>query len=222
MFNTLRHFDPTPVLRVASLPEFMDALRTVNERPKELTKRQRDLLELARPKTVNPCGSCNACCYFPSIEQKDIDGIILSKPKPACVVCEHSTSKGCTKYNERPEICRGYACTYSIGDTPYRPDQVGVAWTYQMEEFDGKPSSTLVGHTADVQRAIDDSRNREVITNALLSDLFAVVVVRSHKEAIAYKADGWVDYVEVDPSDPMRIKLAPNTEKVNVDRWRTP
>lgn len=220
MFDSLRNFDPTAVLKHCTLDEFLAAMDAVNTNPKSITSKQRFILEMARPKTVRSCGSCNACCHFPAIEEKDIDGEVLTEPKPACQTCKFSTDTGCSRYSERPEICKGYACTYIIGDTPHRPDVVRCAWTYSVMEDEGKPRSIMVGHTDNVQSAIDDERNRAVISEALQSGLFAVVVVRSSEEAIAYNSDGWVDYVMVDPSDPLKVRLNPATEKYHVERWK--
>lgn len=63
------------------------------------------------------CGSCSACCRWPSIEALD---------KPAKTACVHLEKCGhnCTIYDTRPEQCADYQCTWlrGIGEERDRPD----------------------------------------------------------------------------------------------------
>lgn len=68
------------------------------------------------------CGSCSACCRWPSV--KEID-------KPSRVPCEHLSSLRtlrCTIYNECPKACSAYHCTWirGMGATKDQPDTCGV------------------------------------------------------------------------------------------------
>jgi Fe-S-cluster containining protein len=55
---------------------------------------------------MRECGSCQACCIWPSI--KDV--------KPAGERCQHlSQGNGCTIYETRPEACRDYMCSWIRG-----------------------------------------------------------------------------------------------------------
>ncbi len=66
---------------------------------------------------MRTCGSCSACCRWPSIEA-------LNKPaKTACVHLE-KCGYGCKQYEARPKQCSDYQCTWlrGIGEERDRPD----------------------------------------------------------------------------------------------------
>jgi len=50
------------------------------------------------------CGACTLCCRLPEIDQ-------LSKPaNMLCVNCV--TDQGCRIYDDRPELCRDFLCSW--------------------------------------------------------------------------------------------------------------
>ncbi len=79
------------------------------------------------------CGTCSACCRWPSVEEID---------KPARVPCRHLERQGfrCTIYDERPEACAAYHCTWIRGrgsaiDNRDRPDTCGVLIDRRSTQF---------------------------------------------------------------------------------------
>ena len=66
------------------------------------------------------CGTCSACCRWPSVEEIG---------KPAKTPCRHLHRQGfrCTVYADRPEACSAYRCSWlrgtgANGDRPNRCD----------------------------------------------------------------------------------------------------
>lgn len=52
------------------------------------------------------CEGCTACCQFPPIKTERLQ-------KPANTMCPHCvTGQGCTVYDVRPDVCRGFYCGY--------------------------------------------------------------------------------------------------------------
>ncbi|HEV7345732.1 MAG TPA: YkgJ family cysteine cluster protein [Devosia sp.] len=50
------------------------------------------------------CDGCTACCSFPPIRTETLQ-------KPANTICQHCVEgKGCTIYEVRPRVCRGFFC----------------------------------------------------------------------------------------------------------------
>ena len=68
------------------------------------------------------CGDCQVCCYATRIDKLN---------KPAFQRCELQCATGCSKYEERPDECRNYKCTWLIGfgNEDSRPDKLGVSFT---------------------------------------------------------------------------------------------
>ncbi len=82
---------------------------------------------------MRKCGTCSACCRWPSI--KEID-------KPAREPCQFLGAKGyrCTIYADRPEACTKYQCTWIRGmgsavDNRDRPDTCGVLIDRRSTQF---------------------------------------------------------------------------------------
>ena len=85
---------------------------------------------------VNPvrnCGTCSACCRWPSVAEID---------KPAREPCRFLGKQGyrCTIYAERPEACSAYHCTWIRGkgsaiDNRDRPDSCGVLIDRRSTQF---------------------------------------------------------------------------------------
>lgn len=72
---------------------------------------------LTTPKT---CGECSLCCKVLNIDELE---------KPMGVWCRHfAKGVGCGIYADRPEVCRGYQCTWTWAaplDERWRPDRAG-------------------------------------------------------------------------------------------------
>jgi len=68
---------------------------------------------------MNQCGECTECCAVFEIEE-------INKPKHK--LCAHCTSKGCSIYESRPEVCQTFECAYLNSDwkKELRPDKSGV------------------------------------------------------------------------------------------------
>ena len=78
---------------------------------------------------MRKCGPCNLCCVIPAIPQLN---------KPADTPCEHLTKDGCGIYEDRPQVCRDFACNWLAGVTDewIRPDIVG-AYVTRLNAGDG-------------------------------------------------------------------------------------
>ncbi|MEP6831680.1 MAG: hypothetical protein ABI963_15180 [Rhizomicrobium sp.] len=73
---------------------------------------------------TNECGDCFACCQALPITQPELQ-------KKEGVLCPHHNGgrHGCTIYETRPVVCRGFLCGWrlvpELGDD-WRPDRSGV------------------------------------------------------------------------------------------------
>jgi hypothetical protein len=68
------------------------------------------------------CGACTVCCTVPSIDKPQIQ-------KKSGATCKHCSAGGCTIYETRPPVCRGFYCAWRIMDIfgeDWRPDKSGV------------------------------------------------------------------------------------------------
>jgi Fe-S-cluster containining protein len=70
---------------------------------------------------VRSCGDCKLCCKLPAINE---NGFVKEDYK-MCDHCDVSKTNGCTIYNTRPQVCRGFACSYVLGMTDLKPNKVG-------------------------------------------------------------------------------------------------
>ena len=96
--------------------------------------------ESQRLEATRQCGACTACCFLPRI-QKNEDGLpLLPEGKIGYTACEHLGCTGCSRYEERPNVCRDFFCLWRsghiLGDERRRPDQLGVMFT--AVEYDGR------------------------------------------------------------------------------------
>lgn len=68
-----------------------------------------------------PCGGCEVCCVV--LDVPDVSA-------PAGVPCRWLVGDGCALHRDRPELCRGFQCSWSLGDPAIpedaRPDRSGV------------------------------------------------------------------------------------------------
>jgi hypothetical protein len=85
------------------------------------------------------CESCTACCSFAPIRTEELD-------KPANSLCLHcAEGQGCTVYDVRPQVCRGFYCGYfflpELGEE-WHPSRSGVV--IRSEHFDNDTITILV------------------------------------------------------------------------------
>ena len=79
---------------------------------------------MGAPALLNECGDCFACCQALPIIQPEPN-------KNAGVLCPHLNGgrHGCTIYETRPTVCRGFLCGWrlvpELGDG-WRPDRSGI------------------------------------------------------------------------------------------------
>lgn len=77
---------------------------------------------IGAPVRGRACGSCHACCTWVPVERP--------LNKPAGVKCKHQCSRGCRIYDNRPDPCRAWNCTWLYQPETAnmrRPDQSGYA-----------------------------------------------------------------------------------------------
>jgi hypothetical protein len=74
----------------------------------ELEKAVRGISEMTAV-TGRSCGDCSLCCKLMTIDELD---------KPANQWCKHCKPGrgGCTIYEARPNVCRGFACGWLVSD----------------------------------------------------------------------------------------------------------
>jgi hypothetical protein len=82
-----------------------------------------------RPATapVRECGSCSACCTL--LEVTDVG-------KPANEWCKHcDAGKGCTIYDDRPQMCRSFSCAWLQGhlDDEWYPERAGMVVHFSQD-----------------------------------------------------------------------------------------
>ncbi|QQR40202.1 YkgJ family cysteine cluster protein [Devosia rhizoryzae] len=79
------------------------------------------------------CAGCTACCTFAPIRVPELK-------KPANATCLHcAEGQGCTVYQVRPQVCRGFYCGYffleELGPN-WHPEQSGVVIRSEAMEND--------------------------------------------------------------------------------------
>jgi hypothetical protein len=92
---------------------------------------------------MQECGECTMCCWLIEIKAKN------SPPLQHCANCD--PSKRCKDYENRPEECRGFQCSWSLDDNAHeslRPDKCGVL-------FENVNESIVLGLVAP-DREVDD------------------------------------------------------------------
>jgi hypothetical protein len=68
------------------------------------------------------CGDCTVCCTWPTIDKPEIQKVSGS-------TCKNCKIGGCSIYETRFPVCRGFYCawrTVDIFDEEWRPDKSGV------------------------------------------------------------------------------------------------
>lgn len=71
------------------------------------------------------CFTCTVCCTLTRVPELN---------KPEWSRCDHCIQSGCSIYDNRPESCRNFECSWLIGSVPesLRPDVCGV----MIEEYE--------------------------------------------------------------------------------------
>ncbi len=71
--------------------------------------------------TMRPCGDCQICC-----DVFAVPALALAE----ATRCDHQSPSGCAVYPDRPAACRGFACSWAVGDPALpraaRPDRAGA------------------------------------------------------------------------------------------------
>lgn len=81
--------------------------------------------------TPGSCGTCRLCCTLMRVELNPPD-----EPKPEMTPCKYICQTGCSIYDSRPGVCRGFECLW-LGSQRWpelvepwsnseRPDRTGV------------------------------------------------------------------------------------------------
>ncbi len=80
--------------------------------------------------SVRKCGTCNACCVWPSVEEIN---------KPARTPCHFLEKQGfrCSIYETRPEACSKYDCSWLRGNGAMKdkPNVSGVLMDRRSTQF---------------------------------------------------------------------------------------
>lgn len=75
-----------------------------------------------KKETQRKCGKCNSCCIHLRIDTEEL------KKNPG-VPCDHlAKDSGCSIYESRPQVCRGFKCWWLLIDNIpnfLRPDKCG-------------------------------------------------------------------------------------------------
>ncbi|SMQ69891.1 hypothetical protein SAMN06295905_1699 [Devosia lucknowensis] len=129
------------------------------------------------------CGSCTACCSFAPIRVETLQ-------KPANSLCRHcAEGRGCTVYDVRPAVCRGFYCGYfflpELGPE-WHPERSGVV--IRSESFNNDTITILVLE----------------LTEFLISEDFAGMVGAWVAEGIA------VEFERVGPEGHLPAKMRVN------------
>ena len=69
----------------------------------------REVAEAQRQATGRQCGKCTMCCTLMGVDEPP------HLTKPPNTKCQHCVSgKGCTIYEHRPDMCRGFYCQWLV------------------------------------------------------------------------------------------------------------
>jgi hypothetical protein len=130
------------------------------------------------------CDGCTACCVFPAIPKGEFTscGVPALRDKPFNKECGYCDGSGCSIYDSRPEVCRGYVCAYRMGilsDNP-KVSKVACAVEPSAERMLGW---VLVAQCADSDTVLDDPKLMleisRIISRSVLGVPFHYAVVRA-------------------------------------------
>ena len=144
------------------------------------------------PDPRRQCGTCQACCTVCPVEPLE---------KPLMQRCEHQCPQGCAIYQDRPEPCAAYQCSWLLGhfDEDQRPDKTGVLFEHtEMRNHDDDATLVvLLGMAftpdADVRGFLKHTEPGQIVAIA------GGVTGDQDKDAVAgHPADvkTWLDYME--------------------------
>ena len=85
-------------------------------KPMEEIRRIEAVISANKKVSGKECGECSLCCKLPKIDTPEFS-------KPATTWCSHCRPgrEGCSIYDDRPPICRGFACLWLLH--PLMPDE---------------------------------------------------------------------------------------------------
>ncbi|MHC4371359.1 MAG: hypothetical protein ACYSW8_27415 [Planctomycetota bacterium] len=137
------------------------------------------------------CGNCTTCCIVMDTTAADPAGIAHAK-------CGKLCSGGCSIYDDRPEFCKTYQCTWLRGyfSNADRPDRIGVIVEAQETSF----GPTWVIHAVH-QTALKQERGKRIYDT----------LVSTGKPVIVLNTDG--------TRNAMNVSMA-NVQKIMAQRDR--
>ncbi len=86
------------------------------------------------PQPGRECGECNVCCR--TLYVRDLN-------KPAGVACKFLTPSGCSVYQHRWDVCKGFVCMWlrdhhGLFADHHRPDQLGLILVGKSDDDTGQ------------------------------------------------------------------------------------
>jgi len=119
------------------------------------------------------CFGCNLCCVHLEIESKPGHSTLPDTgediAKPAGVKCRYSTDSGCSIYQRRPPVCRGFRCDWLQGrkglgleDSPANTGVIGVRGVDFFFAPDSSPVPLVLGEGKGRRAEASRSNRRRV------------------------------------------------------------
>lgn len=169
--------------------------------------------------TSRTCGTCTECCRLPAISEKFSNGIPYEKPSGE--MCKHCTGKGCGIHDKRPDLCRGFFCSYLMGIDEKRPEDTGVVWSIQPKHTLDGPAVLVVGYCDDVGKSLEREDVRGQIGWYAKDPLVDAITLRSAVEAVCFTViDGMPVScrAKIDPDDKLKHEILDSSEET-YGRW---
>lgn len=127
------------------------------------------------------CGTCDMCCTAMSVPELD---------KPNGVRCDHLTRDGrCGIYEDRPESCRIFRCTWLRGLGPYdtRPNNTGAVLHIE-DGGHGEMGEALVLYTIDSRERWRRSKYIRKLINLFIKKGSGAIVVLGDSRKVITKS----------------------------------
>ena len=120
---------------------------------------------------TRPCGACTACCTRFDIPNLHKDG------EP----CPKLAAVGCGIHPTRPDVCRSYQCSWSLGfgREEDRPDRIGVI----VDRRTNEPQEIFLAYTT-------DSRPWDLVDDAVITRLGQAVLAWDMRGALVLIGEG--------------------------------
>jgi len=185
------------------------------------------------------CGSCRACCTLPDIPE-------LNKPinTPCPNVSTDPDRPGCTRYDSRPDVCRGFKCGWlnGLGDPEDRPDRLGIMWQ-QVDLGVSAPARSDASRLAGLAfvevwpgalqqpravqwlRRFEAARPGQILTRLAGARHFSLAEVRVRGKPLASHGSPGTPPTAATPAPtptPNRVSLAASTLEAKPDPRRAP